>query len=348
MDRDIDFAPTRSSEIPHSASRLVTRVLGALPVVCASVLMSVLVATRGLDVGTDTRVYAEFFRSLDHASVDSRVEPGFTFISHALRVVGFGVTGYQAGLCVLLLITVLVSTKVFFRHVGQASGYVTYLTAAFAMLLVSPSFVAAAINVIRQGLASLLVCAALFAFQGRRWAMLAATTLHYSSLLFMMCAPLLLLPRWTQHIFTVIAFLCYVSDASMLAVRNISPGLFATVMDYGASATYRTGTRVDFALFSVASYVVLRIAMRSVQRRARQEVVDATSVYLVLLIPFFAFGWGSFSDRYLLAAWLSTSLLMGAVLSLSRIPLLRDPLLLRFGVLFAAAIFYWRVTALSG
>ena len=68
------------------------------------------------------------------------------------------------------------------------------------LLYVSPMFVNASINAVRQGLAALLVFTALLSFQQRKWWPFAlygalASSLHLSSLLYLVFAPLLLRER---------------------------------------------------------------------------------------------------------------------------------------------------------
>ncbi len=76
----------------------------------------------------------------------------------------------------------------------------------------------------------------------------------------------------------------------------------------------------------------------------REKIRESTGVYLVMLLPFFAIGWGFFSNRYLLPGWLAVSLILAAVVCHSRLRMLRHPLLLRIGLLASCAVFYFYVT----
>ena len=57
-------------------------------------------------------------------------------------------------------------------------------------------------------------------------------------------------------------------------------------------------------------------------------------------LPFFLIGWGFFSNRYLLPAWLAVSMILAAVLCHARIAPLRNPLLIRAGLLASCGVFY--------
>jgi hypothetical protein len=61
-------------------------------------------------------------------------------------------------------------------------------------------------------------------------------------------------------------------------------------------------------------------------------------------LPFFAIGWGYFSNRYLLPGWLAVSLVLAAMACHSRLALVRNPLLIRVGLVASCAVFYFYVT----
>lgn len=307
-----------------------------------------LIATRSLDVGTDTQVYANFFSTLANRPIQTRLEPGFLYISMFVHWLGFGIPGYQAVLFGLLLVTVLVSTRAFYRFLDASIGYITFLSAATMLLLLSPVFVNSSINAVRQGLAALLVFTALIAFEQRQWwrfyaYALIAALLHFSSALYIAFAPVLFLGHRRLRYVAVAAFIVYVTGASMHVVRSASPALYNIVMEHAANPNFRSGVRADFALFSMAWYALPFLAAPLVQEPYRERLKQSTSLYLVMLLPFFMLGWGFFSNRYLLPAWQAASLILGAMLSLSRFRLLRSPALIDLGLLFSVAIFYYYV-----
>ncbi|MFC3816211.1 EpsG family protein [Lysobacter sp. GCM10012299] len=307
-----------------------------------------LVGTRSPDIGTDTLTYAGFFEALGRESIETRLEPGFVYLSIALWKLGLGVTGYQTALFALMLGTVVVSTRQYFRALGDERGYLTFLSVSVMLLFVSPMFVNASINAVRQGLAALLVFTALLSFQQRRWGAFAlfglvASSLHMSSLLYLVFAPVLLLGPKTQRLVAVAGFILYVSGVSMAAVRAAVPALYELVMTYTENSRFQSGVRIDFAVFSIFWYALPHALSPLVKPEFREKIRDSTAIYLVMLLPFFAIGWGFFSNRYLLPAWLSVSLIVAAVICHSRLPALRHPLLLRFGLVLSCAVFYYYV-----
>ncbi|GLQ51922.1 EpsG family protein [Dyella flava] len=314
----------------------------------ACVFADLLVGTRSIDVGTDTYVYAEFFRTLHGGSPETRFEPGFLLVTRVLSVIGFSVEAYQMVLFGILLATAIVAVRHYFDYLGARHGLMTLLTASLMFLLFSPMFVNASINAVRQGLAALLVFTALLAFQQRQWRTffiygVLATSFHYSSLMYLVFAPLLLNLKLLRVI-AVVAFLAYVAGLTMIVVRTASPFIYNTVMDYSLSSKYRSGVRIDFAVFSIFWYALPFIMAPMVRKPIRSRINDSTAVYLVMLLPFFAVGWGNFSNRYLLPAYLAISLMVAAIFCFNRLSILRNPILLRAGLIFSCAAFYYYVT----
>ncbi|MGO4220345.1 EpsG family protein [Lysobacter sp. TAF61] len=334
---------------PRRAAETVgANVLSMLLLAAVAVFACWLVGTRAADIGTDTMTYAGFFEALGRESMETRLEPGFVYLSLALWKLGMGVIGYQTALFALLLGTVVVSTHQYFRSLGGERGYLTFLVVALTLLFISPMFVNASINTVRQGLAALLVFTALLSFQQRRWGAfvlfgLLASSLHMSSFLYLLFAPVLLLGARTQRLVALVAFVLYVSGLSMAIVRAGVPALYELVMTYTENSHSRSGVRIDFAVFSIFWYVLPFVLSPLVKPEFREKIRNSTAIYLVMMLPFFAVGWGFFSNRYLLPAWLSASLIVAAVICHSRLPALRHPLLLRFGLILSCAVFYYYV-----
>ncbi|GAA5075215.1 EpsG family protein [Lysobacter panacisoli] len=334
--------PRRAIDAPAAG------VLSVMLLLAVAVFACWLVGTRPLDIGTDTNTYAGFFEGLNEQGVETRLEPGFVYLTYALWKLGVGVTGYQTALFLLLLGTIVVSTRRYFDYLGDTRGYLTFLGVAVMLLFVSPMFVNASINAVRQGLAALLVFTSLLSFQRRQWGRFLlygalASSLHLSSLLYLVFAPVLLFGTRMQRVIALVAFAMYVSGVSMMLVRALLPTLYEVVMSYTANSFSRSGVRVDFAVFSIFWYMLPHALAPLVRADVRQKIKDSTAVYLAMMLPFFGIGWGFFSNRYLLPAWLSVSLILAAMIFHSRIPIVRHPLLLRFGLLASCALFYYYV-----
>jgi hypothetical protein len=340
------FAPLR---IGRPATANAGLVLSVLLLFVVAAFGCWLVGTRSLEIGTDTSTYAAFFERFDQGPVDTRMEPGFVFVSYLLSRLGLGVPGYQTALFALLLGIVCISARRYFDYLGATRGYLTFLSASLMLLFVSPMFVNASINAVRQGLAALLVFAALLSFQQRKWWLFVlygalATSMHLSSVLYLAFAPALFLRADVLRYGAVLAFLMYCTGLSLVLVQSLVPALYTIVMTYTVNTNYRAGVRIDFAVFSVFWYALPLVLAPLVHAPVRDRIKDSTAVYLVMLLPFFAIGWGYYSNRYLLPAWLAVSLMLAAILCNARFAALRNPLLIRLGLLASCGAFYFYVT----
>jgi hypothetical protein len=335
---------------PANPAETNARVMLNLMFIAAACLFAdALVALRDIDVGTDTGVYASVFLAMRNGLIATRFEPGFLLITAALSATGISVAAYQGFLFLTLLATIVLATRYYHDYLEGESAYLTFLTASLLFLFLSPLFMNASINAVRQGLASLLVFAALLAFYQRQWRNfflfgVLATSFHYSSVLYLVFAPALLLNSRTLRVVGIVAFLAYCSGLTMLVIRVALPAVYTFVMAYDASSIFRSGVRLDFAAFSFFWYGLPYVVARMVREPVRERIIRSTAIYLVMLLPFFLVGWGSFSNRYLLPAWMSASLVVAAIFCNSRLSLMRNPLLLRAGLVVACGFFYYYIT----
>jgi hypothetical protein len=319
-------------------------VLSLLLLLAACTVAVIVVSSRAIDVGTDTHVYAGVFLAMRHGLIETRLEPGFVILTRLASATGMSVVGYQATLFGILLGGAMIAARSYHVYLGSTRGFLTFLTAVLLFLFVSPMFVNASINTVRQGLAAPLVFAALLAFHQRKWGSfallgVAAGSLHYSSLLYLAFAPVLLLSLRKQRILAGVGLLAYCSGLSMVVVRVAVPMLYNDVMNYHVDAVYRAGIRYDFALFSLFWYLFPFMTSRLVQAPFSEHIKRSTAVYMVMVLPFFLLGWGNFSNRFLLMPWIAASFLVAAMVCHSRTPLLRHAVLLRGGLVAATGIF---------
>jgi len=336
---------SRPSNITTNARKMLS-LLWLLPVFLFTDLV---VGMRDIDVGSDTAVYAMVFREMRHGLAQSRFEPGFLLLTRFLSGMGVSLKVYQCVLFGLLLLATVLASRKYFDYLGRTRGYMTFLSASLMFMLLSPMFVNASINAVRQGLASLPVFIALLAFHQRQWRDFfiygaIACCFHYSSLVYLACAPLLLINIKFLRVAAIIGFVAYCSGLTLVVVRAAAPFLYNSVMDYEFGSKYKSGVRIDFAVFSIFWYFLPLLLAGLVRKPYRQRLKDSTAVYLVMLLPFFLLGWGNFSNRYLLSAYLAISLMMAAMFFHSRVSILRNPILLRVGLFVSCAVFYYYVS----
>ncbi|HET6431608.1 EpsG family protein [Dyella sp.] len=323
-------------------------VLTVLVLGVACLIATATVALRAENIGTDTHIYAGVFEAMRHGQVTTRFEPGFVALTKISSVIGMSVVGYQATLFLVLLAGAAAAAHRYFNYLGSNREFLTFLCAALLFLFLSPMFVNASINAVRQGLATPFVFAALLAFHRKQWRGflfygLLSSSLHYSSLMYLGFAPVLLLRLRTQRIIAGVAFVAYCSGLSMLLVRTIAPAVYAAVMSYSSGAEYRAGVRLDFAVFSLFWYLLPFIASRLVREPYDERIKSSAAVYMAMVLPFLAVGWGNYSNRYLLVPWVAASFILAAIVCHARTPVLRHPLLLRLVLIPASGLFSYFV-----
>jgi hypothetical protein len=323
--------------------------LSMMLIAAACLFIDLVVGTRSIDVGSDTYVYAGVFDEFRGGGpAQTRFEPGFLMVTRLLAMAGVSLHVYQCVLFGLLLVFALVAARRYFDYLGGTRGGVTFVIASLAFLLISPMFVNASINAVRQGLSSLPVFIALLAFHQRQWRSffiwgVIGTCFHYSALLYLVFAPLLLFNLKFLRLAAIFGFVAYCTGITMIVVRAALPSLYSAVMDYSLGARYKSGVRIDFAVFSIFWYLLPYCMSGLVRKPHSERLKDSTAVYLVMLLPFFAVGWGNFSNRYLLSSYMAISMMVAALFFFSRISILRNPILLRMGLVISCAVFYYYV-----
>jgi hypothetical protein len=348
MNEGLVSSPATVAYFGDTAAANARAVVTVLVVAVAWVMAAAVVSLRSTAVGTDTHIYAWVFLAMRNGVIDTRFEPGFVALTRASSLLGMSVVGYQATLFSVLLGGAAVAARKYFNYLGSNREYLTFLSAVLVFLFVSPMFVNASINAVRQGLAAPLVFAALLGFHRRQWRSFLvlgalASSLHYSSLIYLGFAPVLLLKPRIQRIVAAVGFLAYCSGLSMLVVRTVAPAVYTAVMSYSSGAVYRAGVRLDFAVFSLFWYLLPFLASRLVRAPFDERIKHSAAVYMTMVLPFLAVGWGNYSNRYLLVPWVAASFIVAAMACHSRLAVLRHPLLLRLALIPASGVFCYYV-----
>ena len=341
-------SPATVAYFGGSAAANARAVVTVLLLAAAWLVTTSVVSSRSTEVGTDTHIYAWVFLAMRNGVIDTRFEPGFVALTRVSSMTGMSVVGYQATLFSVLLAGAAVAARKYFSYLGSHREFLTFLCAVMVFLFLSPMFVNASINAVRQGLAAPLVFAALLAFHRRRWRSFVvlgalASSLHYSSLIYLGFAPALLLKLRTQRIVAAVGFLAYCTGLSMLVVRTVAPAVYSAVMSYSSGAVYRAGVRLDFAAFSLFWYLLPFLAGRLVHEPFDERIKQSAAVYMTMVLPFLAVGWGNYSNRYLLVPWVAASFIVAAMACHSRLPALRHPLLIRLALIPASGVFCYYV-----
>lgn len=320
-------------------------------VVLASIVsvLGLVVGSRGVDVGTDTVQYIGNFGELKFCQcLDPIFEPGFQLLTLTLAELGASPRVYLMSLSaagLLLVFAVSRSVGLLAEDFGLERNTVADWT--LMLFLVSPFFISSQINLVRQGLAALLVINGLFAWLRSRHAVAVAlfglsVSIHFTAVMLIALLSLVGLSlRWLLGITLGLALL-YLAGMSETLLRSASAltglGIYEAVALYADWADYRAGVRRDFLVFSLGLAAVILLGMRSCRDSgARQLVAIHLKVYLLWLWPFFLLGFANFANRYAFNAWLYFSVAGAGLLAAGTGPQISREARL-FGVVGCAAV----------
>jgi hypothetical protein len=293
-------------------------------------IVSVSVGFRPEAVGSDTPLYSEIYTDLLN-SVSPLVS--FEYLYDFLAI-GSAQVGLPVG-AFFTLISLFGFSAVFFlaRLIGcylndSMAGSLRLFVLLTIFLLASPFFFSSQVNVIRHGVSILfaqLFLVGLVCHIKRHWLLVIAVVsigFHYTAFLYIGLSVLLLLPYWALLLLLGISFVSYItgtSEAFVLLISSLSAIDFhGKISDYGAGSDYVRGVRLDFALFTMSLGVITSfIVAIFIRKKQALKVLNLSKVYWVLALPFFYAGFGAYSDRYLLGAWLYLSVIFGVLMFIS-------------------------------
>ncbi|WP_162935002.1 EpsG family protein [Pseudomonas cavernae] len=292
-------------------------------------LLVVALATgfRPVEVGADTRLYSQLYQELlDGEESLYKLDVIYNATAEFFSAVGLShglFFSFVSSLSLFFFYSSLFKFNAYFQQSDVDAGLFIY---GLLFLLCSPVFFSAQVNVIRQGVSCLALIYFYSCFLSGRYGFLfffsavIALGFHSSSILFVGVAVGLIFSYSCVLIFVLILAFAYSLGVSESLVRAFSTlsnfDIYSKVVEYGAMEGYRAGIRLDFAAFSCVLGLFLDLLSRlflSVTQRTLFQ--GCLKIYWLFLIPFFIFGFGAFSDRLLLNAWLFFSVLIGVIFS---------------------------------
>jgi hypothetical protein len=312
---------------------------------------TVVVGVRDLSVGTDTHTYVNNYLSIQMCDCfPGRLEPGFQMFTWLLGMTGLGPGFYLLSVAFLVFLTAYLLSK---KTAGiladgeRVQWEIRYWVLIF--FLISPFFVSANINAVRQGVASLFVFFGMFSLVERKWRSFCiytvlAVSFHYFSGVLVLLSLMLFFPLYFLFMVAVVLSVVYGFGFSEVIIKFVSDqtgfGIYSFIVNYVAGADYRAGVRLDFLIFSwfwVALFVVG--SMLFVESGRRHGFRILIKMYLVLLIPFLLFGFGNYSNRYVYTAWLFLPIAIGGMVGSLRFSLAGSGLILPVLLLVSSLLF---------
>lgn len=288
--------------------------------------MAVAVGLRPVAVGTDTIHYIERFQYF----VDYRFNVvNYEWLVGSLALFSAGFTDSPR-----LFFTLLAGVNILLiGFLAKQLARLPKMELSWQMLFlglsmgffISPFFFAVMVNIIRCGPALLLVYLLYIGLIHRKnlWQIPLLIGLifgfHSASLLMIVFAPAIFLRMRYIVGLTMISCFLYLSGIGQWIIEAVSGlsgvDLYTKIIgypDYADPTTWHIRIRWDFAIFSLAMGAGAQIWAWFLLVEAEQKAfLSLTKIYWILTWPFFLFGFGAYSDRYIYPAWLFLSVLSG-------------------------------------
>lgn len=299
--------------------------LNTLPIVCwflpVIIILAFAIGFRPLFVGADTLGYSTYYDRLYFDSVPRGFEYFFDLFSAFFTLFTPTVGYFFTFLCLINFILIgFLASKISDYLAMESSGKIIFLLLICCFSL-SPFFYSIEVNVIRHGTA--ILCLFLFYLlllcRANPLALLLtaifALGFHKTTILYLFLTVLVFLSYTVISNAVFILAFFYVSGLSTKAILLFSKvssiNVYEKINQYGLNTGYSSGNRFDFAFFTIFSGLMFFIiAKYLLNGLSQKKFLQLLKIYWILTIPFFLLGFGSFSDRYLLPAWLYLSVLM--------------------------------------
>lgn len=282
-------------------------------------LMAVLLATglRPNEVGSDTLGYLRYYERLVQQVLDTYIyDYFFEVCSRILAFFSLPPSCFLIGLAFINIINIGLIARVLSRYLENKVNFYRIASLSFAFLFISPFFFSAQTNVLRQGISTFfLFLYFLFLLDRASFFSLVVTALlaqgfHHSFIFYFLFSPLVYLSYSTVTRFVLFLFVFYGSGLSQYCIHTFASEIYNKLVNYGVLSGYTTGIRYDFALFTLGSGFAFHLLSRYfLSGIALQKFRQILKIYWILTLPFFLVGFGAYSDRYLLPAWLYFSVL---------------------------------------
>lgn len=290
-------------------------------------VVSLVTGLRPVSVGSDTALYSAIYdEALSGQELSHRFEFLYEWLLRLFSFFSLGKGVYFSFLSAFSLFFVVLSFFNINRYFSSSTGDAGLFVYGFLLLTTSIFFYAVQVNVIRQGVS----CFALFCFYScilnRRYGFIfffsafVALGFHSTAILFILLAVGLMFSYRAVLGGVVILSFLYSAGGAEFLLRQVSSllgfDLYGKVVEYGAGFEYVSGVRLDFVVFSLSLGGLLDFLGRFLGSSVhREKFLSCVKIYWLFLVPFFVLGFGAFSDRLLLNAWLYFSVALGIFLA---------------------------------
>jgi len=280
------------------------------------IFLSIFLGYRDYSVGHDTENYANHFLTIVKDNiVFSGFEPGFVFL---VKFIGIFTNDPAIFFTIYCLIMNVILYKIF-DYLFVRENKQIYFIYLIAFLLFSSWYINALTNGIRQGMALILLYYGIISFYKNRNKLLflivylIGISFHYSVVLLLPFIILYLFHYKIVFYFWVLLATSYFLGINETIVEIISSyfnlGIYEYIKYYATEDNSVEGNYQGFILsffvytiFWPILFIILNIFYKKYFRFI--DYIFIIKTYIILSMPYFVFGFGTYVNRYAVIAWL--------------------------------------------
>lgn len=313
-------------------------------------MVSILVALRGVTVGADASRYITKFQDIGSGFYGATSDLGFIWFVKGLSLLGFSPQAVFAAISILVTSLFLYTFRQFLITKEPAQKYPLVETIFFfSLLLASSWFLNAVTNGLRQSVMLLFSYAAMPSLLRRDYIMsfslLGLGALFHSTGIFAILAALLILTPASFvacfWLFSAVYYLVSPGALAQLLEQYLGLPVYTAVSEYGVGEEMRyVGFNTEFFIYTIAWPIVFTVVQwlrpALIMPHMRSNLRACSLVFCVFCMPYFWLGFGAWSNRWAYMAWLFLPIYQGVFLA--AISIKKDNFLFLFSfVLFMSA-----------
>ncbi|MDA7088505.1 EpsG family protein [Pseudomonas sp. SA3-5] len=271
--------------------------------------LSVFVGTRDVSVGADTANYAGFFNDIEHVIDVSRFEPLFKYLTYGIGLI----TDSHEWYFMIVFLIFNFFYLYFYSCVSDKNKWLEGCFILIGLMLSSSWYVVATTNGLRQGLSLPILYLSILFFYKRRFI---PSALFFLVSLGFHKAVILALPFFClvflRPLFVFLAFIVsavlYFFGVTEVLVRVVSGllsiSLYDDIANYSSGSNNWVGFQAAFFLYTIFWACLFYFSRCHVKDLYLEGYIALWKFYCVLMMPYFFFGFGAYSNRYAFIGWL--------------------------------------------
>lgn len=276
-------------------------------------------------IGNDTLGYINYYDQVTQHLLHGYIyEYLFEICIRIFAFLNCSYAYFFIGLALVNAINVILIAQNLSKYLEYQINFYRILFLLASFLFISPFFFSSQVNVLRHGISIFfLVLSFLFLLErvSLFYALIAlvlAQGFHSTAIFFIFFSPLIYFKYSSVIRTTIFFFVIYISGLCRYLIYFFSESIYNKIVNYGVFSGYSSGIRYEFAAFTIgAGFIFHMLGKYFLAEKAQCQFMQLLKIYWIFTLPFFIMGFGAYSDRYLLPAWVYLSVLSAVFLGLS-------------------------------